>query len=83
MPTERGIRENWRHSTWINLQTATFSIKLDDLEEPSVVKIYTEIIRRKYKRRYTYSKYLVPVSARYNELAKPVARWLRLRQLTF
>lgn len=44
--------------------------KLDDLEEPSIVKIYTKTIRRKYKRRYlyAYSKYLVPVSARYNEL---------------
>jgi hypothetical protein len=41
--------------------------KLDDLEAPSIVKIYTKIIRRKYKRRflYAYSKYLVPVSARY------------------
>ena len=26
--------------------------KLDDLEAPSIVKIYTKIIRRKYKRRY-------------------------------
>jgi hypothetical protein len=45
--------------------------KLDDLEEPTIVKIYTKIIRRKYKRRYLYSyhKYLVPVSARYNKLA--------------
>jgi hypothetical protein len=44
--------------------------RLDDLEEPSIVKIYTEMIRRKYKGRYryTYSKYLVPVSARYNLL---------------
>jgi hypothetical protein len=43
---------------------------LDDLEEPSIVKIYTDIIRRKYKRRipYAYPKHLVPVSARYNEL---------------
>ena len=44
--------------------------KLDDLEAPPLVKIYTKIIRRKYKRRYpyAYSKHLVPVSARYNEL---------------
>jgi hypothetical protein len=44
--------------------------RLDDLEAPSMVKIYTKIIRRKYKRRYlyAYSKYLVPVSARYNKL---------------
>ena len=44
--------------------------RLDDLEAPSMVKIYTKIIRRKYKRRYlySYSKHLVPVSACYNEL---------------
>jgi hypothetical protein len=44
--------------------------RLDDLEAPSLVKIYTKIIRRKYKRRYPYAypKHLVPVSARYNEL---------------
>jgi hypothetical protein len=44
--------------------------KLDDLEEPSIVRIYTNIIRTKYKRRdpYAYPKHLVPVSARYNEL---------------
>jgi hypothetical protein len=44
--------------------------RLDDLEAPSIVKIYTKIIRRKYKRRYLYAypKYLVPVSARYNKL---------------
>jgi hypothetical protein len=44
--------------------------RLDDLEAPSIVKIYTKIIRRKYKRKYpyAYSKHLVPVSARYNEL---------------
>jgi hypothetical protein len=44
--------------------------RLDDLEAPSIVKIYTKIIRRKYKRRYPYAypKYLVPVSARYNKL---------------
>ena len=44
--------------------------RLDDLEAPSLVKIYTEIIRRKYKRRYRYAypKHLVPVSACYNEL---------------
>jgi hypothetical protein len=43
--------------------------KLDDLEAPSLVKIYTKIIRRKYKRRYPYAypKHLVPVSARYNK----------------
>ncbi len=41
---------------------------LNDLEEPSIVKIYTKIIGRKYKRRYyAYPKHLVPVSARYNE----------------
>jgi hypothetical protein len=44
--------------------------RLDDLEAPPIVKIYTKIIRRKYKRRYPYAypKYLVPVSARYNKL---------------
>jgi hypothetical protein len=44
--------------------------KLDDLEAPPLVKIYTKIIRRKYKRRYPYAypKHLIPVSARYNEL---------------
>ena len=44
--------------------------RLDDLEAPSIVKIYTKIIRRKYKRRYPYAypKHLIPVSARYNEL---------------
>lgn len=44
--------------------------RLDDLEAPPIVKIYTKIIRRKYKRRYRYAypKYLVPVSARYNKL---------------
>jgi hypothetical protein len=44
--------------------------RLDDLEAPCIVKIYTKIIRRKYKRRYSYAypKYLVPVSARYNKL---------------
>ena len=26
--------------------------RLDDLESPPIVKIYTKIIRRKYKRRY-------------------------------
>jgi hypothetical protein len=43
---------------------------LDDLEASPLVKIYTKIIRRKYKRRYPYAypKHLVPVSARYNEL---------------
>jgi hypothetical protein len=36
-----------------------------------LVKIYTKKIRRKYKRSqdpYVYPKYLVPVSASYNEL---------------
>jgi len=44
--------------------------RLDDLEEPSIVRIYTNIIRKKYKRRYPYAypKHLVPVSTRYNEL---------------
>ncbi len=44
--------------------------RLDDIEAPPIVKIYTKIIRRKYKRRYPYAypKYLVPVSARYNKL---------------
>jgi hypothetical protein len=44
--------------------------KLDDLEAPPIVKIYTKIIRRKYKRRYPYAypKHLVPVSACYNKL---------------
>ena len=44
--------------------------KLEDIEEPSIVKIYTKIIRRKYKKRfpYAYPKHLVPVSACYNEL---------------
>jgi hypothetical protein len=49
---------------------ATILDKLDDIESPSIVKIYTKIIRRKYKRRYPYAypKHLIPVSARYNEL---------------
>jgi hypothetical protein len=44
--------------------------KLDDIEEPSIIRIYSNIIRTKYKRRdpYAYPKHLVPVSARYNEL---------------
>lgn len=44
--------------------------RLDDLEASPLVKIYTKIIRRKYKRRflYAYPKYLVPVSARYSKL---------------
>jgi hypothetical protein len=44
--------------------------RLDDIEEPSVIIIYTNIIRTRYKRRipYAYPKYLVPVSARYSEL---------------
>lgn len=46
--------------------------KLDDIEAPSIVKIYTKVIRRKYKRQYPYAypKHLVPVSACYNELIK-------------
>jgi hypothetical protein len=50
--------------------------RLDDLEAPSIVKIYTKIIRRKYKRRYPYAypKYLVPVSARYNKLVPSANR---------
>jgi hypothetical protein len=49
---------------------------LDDLEEPSIIRIYTNIIRTKYKRKipYAYPKHLVPVSARYNEL---IADFLR------
>ncbi len=52
--------------------------KLDDIEEPSIVKIYTDTIRRKYKRRYPYAypKHLVPVSARYNEL---IVEFLEIR----
>ena len=44
--------------------------RLDDIEEPSIIIIYSNIIRTKYKRRdpYAYPKHLVPVSARYNEL---------------
>jgi hypothetical protein len=44
--------------------------RLDDIEEPSIIIIYSNIIRTKYKRRvpYSYPKHLVPVSARYNEL---------------
>lgn len=46
-----------------------FLDKLDDLEAPPLVIIYTKIIGRKYKRQcpYAYPKHLVPVSARYNE----------------
>ena len=43
---------------------------LDDLEAqgPTLVKIYTKIIRREYKRRYySYPKHVVPISACYNE----------------
>lgn len=56
--------------------------RLDDLEAPSMVKIYTKIIRRKYKRRflYAYSKYLVPVSARYNELIVDFLKEKRLEE---
>ena len=44
--------------------------RLDDIEEPSIIRIYSNIIYTKYKRRdpYGYPKHLVPVSARYNEL---------------
>jgi hypothetical protein len=44
--------------------------RLDDIEEPSIIIIYSNMIRTKYKRRdpYAYPKHLVPVSARYNEL---------------
>ena len=44
--------------------------RLDDIEEPSIIRIYSNIIHTKYKRRdpYGYPKHLVPVSARYNEL---------------
>ena len=53
-----------------NFSEGTILDKLDDLESPPIVKIYTKIIRRKYKRRYPYAypKHLVPVSARYNGL---------------
>ena len=52
------------------LTDANILDRLDDIEEPSVIIIYTNIIRTKYKRRcpYAYPKHLVPVSARYNEL---------------
>jgi hypothetical protein len=44
--------------------------RLDDLEAPPIMRIYSRMIPKKYKRRchYAYSKYLVPVSARYSEL---------------
>ena len=44
--------------------------RLDDLEAPPLVRIYSNIIRKKYKRRirYAYPKHLVPVSARYNDV---------------
>ena len=52
------------------LTDANILDRLDDIEEPSIIIIYTNIIRTKYKRRcpYAYPKHLVPVSARYNEL---------------
>jgi hypothetical protein len=52
------------------LTDANILDRLDDIEEPSIIRIYTNIIRTKYKRRcpYAYPKHLVPVSARYNEL---------------
>jgi hypothetical protein len=44
--------------------------RLDDIEAPPIIRIYSKIIPRKYKRRYLYAypKYLVPVSARYSEV---------------
>ena len=44
--------------------------RLDDLEAPPIMRIYSRMIPKKYKRRisYAYPKYLVPVSARYSEL---------------
>ncbi len=53
-----------------NLTDGSILDKLDDIEEPSIIRIYSNIIRTKYKRRdpYAYPKHLVPVSARYNEL---------------
>ena len=52
------------------LTDANILDRLDDIEEPSIIIIYSNIIRTKYKRRdpYGYPKHLVPVSARYNEL---------------
>ena len=52
------------------LTDANILDRLDDIEEPSIIIIYSNIIRKKYKRGdpYAYSKHLVPVSARYNEL---------------
>ncbi len=48
---------------------SNFLDMLDDLEKPAIMKIYTHIIRPKYKRQtpYAYPKHLVPVSAKYNE----------------
>jgi hypothetical protein len=56
--------------------------KLEDIEEPSIVKIYTKIIRRTYKRRflYAYPKHLVPVSACYNELIMDFLKEKRLEE---
>lgn len=44
--------------------------RLDDLEAPPIIRIYSNIILTKYKRRvpYAYPKHLVPVSARYNDV---------------
>jgi|WetSurMetagenome_2_1015567.scaffolds.fasta_scaffold02403_3 hypothetical protein len=52
------------------LTDANILDRLDDIEEPSVIIIYTNIIRTKYKRRcpYAYPKYVMPMSARYSEL---------------
>lgn len=52
----------------VKLKESNFLDMLDDLEQPSIMKIYTHIIRPKYKRQtpYAYPKHLVPVSARYN-----------------
>jgi hypothetical protein len=43
---------------------------LDDIEAPPIMRIYSRMIPKKYKRRcpYAYPKYLVPVSARYSEV---------------
>jgi hypothetical protein len=56
--------------------------RLDDLEAPPLVKIYTKIISRKYKRRYPYAypKHLVPVSACYNELIVDFLKEKRLEE---
>ncbi len=53
----------------VKFTESNFLDMLDDLEEPAIMKIYTHIIRPKYKRQtpYAYPKHLVPVSAKYNE----------------